>query len=155
AYLNFVGERAARPSDDEVKAYYEANPQLFKERRIYTLRELAVEAEPAQLSTLQALLPKAKNFQEIIDYLKAQKIAGRINQNSTAAESLPLSLLEPISKLGVGQSLFVPAPRGARVLTLLQTQSAPVGEEQARPAIEQFLLNDRRRKLVEQDLKTI
>jgi hypothetical protein len=30
-----------------------------------------------------------------------------------------------------------------------------VGEEQARPAIEQFLLNDRKRKLVEDDIKAM
>ena len=155
AYLNYVGERAQRPSDADVKAYYDGNPLLFKERRVYTLRELAVEANEARLSELQALLPKAKSFQEIIDYLKVHRIAGRINQNTTAAESLPLTLLEPLAKLSVGQSLFVPAPGGARILTVLQLQSAPVGEDQARPAIEQFLLNDRRRKLVEQDLKTI
>lgn len=155
AYLNYVGERAARPSDAEVDAYYKANPQLFSRRQIYTLRELALEADPAPLAELQALLPKAKSYQEITDFLKAHKIAGRISQNATPAESLPLTLLEPIGKLTVGQSLYVPAPHGARIVTLLQSQAAPVSEEQARPAIELFLLNERKRKLVEQDLETI
>ena len=36
---------------------------------------------------------------------------------------------------------------------LAGSRSQPVTEEQARPAIEQFLLNERKRKLVEDELK--
>jgi hypothetical protein len=39
------------------------------------------------------------------------------------------------------------------VVVLAGSRSQPVAEEQARPAIEQFLLNDRKRKLIEDDVK--
>ena len=41
------------------------------------------------------------------------------------------------------------------VVVLAGSRSQPVGEEQARPAIEQFLLNDRKRKLIEDDVKAM
>jgi hypothetical protein len=40
-------------------------------------------------------------------------------------------------------------------VVLAGSRMQPVSEEQARPAIEQFLLNERRRKLVEDDVKAM
>jgi EpsD family peptidyl-prolyl cis-trans isomerase len=156
AYLHHVSEKSTRPpTEAEIKAYYDGKPLLFKERRIYNLRELAVEGDAVLMADLQALLPKAKNYQEITDFLRARKVAARIRQDNTAAENLPLALLDSVAKLAVGQSLFVPAPNGARVLTLVQSQPAPATEDQARSAIEQYLLNERKRAAVEQDLNSI
>ena len=42
-----------------------------------------------------------------------------------------------------------------QVVVLAGSRSQPVSEEQARPAIEQFLLNERKRKLVEEDMKAM
>jgi hypothetical protein len=50
---------------------------------------------------------------------------------------------------------MVPTPSGVQVVVLAGSRSQPVTEEQARPAIEQYLLNDRRRKLVEEDMKSL
>jgi hypothetical protein len=44
---------------------------------------------------------------------------------------------------------------GAQVIVLAGSREQPVSEEQARPAIEQFLLNERRRKLVEDEIKAL
>ena len=51
--------------------------------------------------------------------------------------------------------MVVPTPTGAQVVVLAGSRSQPVSEEQARPAIEQYLLNERKRKLVEDDLKAM
>lgn len=141
AYLAHVSEKAKAPTDAEIKAYYDSKPLLFKDRRVYNLRELAVEGDAAVLAELKAMLPKAKNYQEITDFLRSRKLAAKIRQDAIAPENLPLALVDSVAKLGVGQSLFVPAPNGARVLTLVQSNPAPASEIQARAAIEQYLLN--------------
>jgi hypothetical protein len=48
-----------------------------------------------------------------------------------------------------------PGPTGVQVLVVAGSRSEPVTEEQARPAIEQFLSNDRKRKLIEEDIKAM
>ena len=48
-----------------------------------------------------------------------------------------------------------PTANGVQVLVMVGSRSQPVNEEQARPAIEQFLLNERKRKAVEDDLKVM
>src|SRR5437868_1418263 len=39
AYLEKIGAGAPKPSPEEIKAYYDSNPALFKERRVYNLQE--------------------------------------------------------------------------------------------------------------------
>ena len=45
-------------------------------------------------------------------------------------------------------------PGGARVLTVLSTELAPIPRDQARPAIQAFLTNERKRQAVHEALKT-
>lgn len=155
AYVGKVGEAVSKPTPEEIRAYYDSKPALFAQRRIYTLQEVLVEADAAQVAALQERLAGFKSLQELGDYLRQQKLPARSSQNTTAAEALPMHLLERFATLKEGQTTFTPVPRGVRLVTVLQTRDAPVTEEQARPAIEQFLLNERKRRAVEQDMKSI
>lgn len=155
AYLAKVGEGVAKPAADEIKAYYDSKPALFRDRRIYSLQELVVEGSAEQIAALQEAMGKAKSLQEVIEHVRAQKLSTRASQNTVSAENLPLALLDRFAAMKDGQTVLLPMPGGARLLTLVQSRNAPVTEEQARPAIEQFLMVDRRRKAVEEDLRTI
>jgi EpsD family peptidyl-prolyl cis-trans isomerase len=155
AYLEKVGEGAAKPTPEEIHKYYEDKPALFKDRRIYNLQEIAIEAKPEQVAELREKLEGAKNINEFVDYLKANdyKFAG--NQAVRAAEQLPLQSLDAIARMKDGQAMVNPVPGGVQVIVLAGSRSQPVSEEQAKPAIEQFLLNERKRKLVEDDIKSL
>ena len=56
---------------------------------------------------------------------------------------------------GLSSLRVQPAANGMQVVVLAGSRSQPVTEEQSRPAIEQFLLNERKRKLVEDDIKAL
>jgi EpsD family peptidyl-prolyl cis-trans isomerase len=155
AYLERVGEGAAKPTAEEIKKYYDDNPALFRERRIYNFQELAVEARPEQVETLRAKLAEAKNLNEFVEYLKANDFRFGGSQAVRAAEQLPLQNLKAFASMKDGQAMVVPTTTGAQVVVLAGSRSQPVGEEQARPAIEQFIANDRKRKLVEEDIKAL
>lgn len=155
AYLNKIGEAVSRPTPEEIKAYYDGKPALFGQRRIYTLQELQVDGDKAQIAALQEAMRQAKSMQDLANYIKSNKLESRATQNTTPAEAVPLALLERFSALKEGQTVFSATPNGARLVTLMQARSAPISEEQARPAIEQYLMNERRRKAVEQELKAM
>ena len=155
AYADKIGTGAAKPTAEEIKAYYDANPALFKERRIYSLQELAIEAKPEQIDDLKAKLAAAKDVPAFVEYLKANNIRFIGNQAVRPAEQLPLASLTTISKMKDGQAIFNTAPQGAVVVILAGSRSQPVDEARAKPAIEQFLLNERKRKVVEDDLKAL
>ncbi len=155
AYVEKVGEAAPKPTAEEIKKYYDDKPELFRERRVYSIQEIAVEARPDQVQDLRAKLADAKSINEFVDYLKAAGLRFSGNQAVRAAEQLPFGTLEAMAKMNDGQAMVVPSPTGATVIVLAGSRMQPATEEQSRPAIEQFLLNDRKRKLVEEDMKAL
>ena len=155
AYIEKTGEAAPKPSPDEIKKYYDEKPALFRERRVYSLQEIMIESKPEQMGELRELLGAAKNVNDFVEQLKAKDYRFNGNQAVRAAEQLPLNSLESFAKLKDGQAIINATPTGAQVLVLASSRDQPVSEEQARPAIEQYLLNERKRKLVEDDIKAL
>jgi len=155
AYVEKAGDAASKPTAAEVQKYYDEQPALFKDRRIYSLQEIAIEATPEQIPALKAKLEGAKNITEFIDYLKAGDFKYAGNQAVRAAEQLPLASLGTFSGMKDGQALLNASPTGAQVIVLAGSRSQPVSLEQATPAIEQFLLNERKRELIAKDMKAL
>ena len=155
AYIEKVGSGAPKPTPAEIKAYYDSKPALFSERKIYSFQELMIEADTDQITSLREALTAAKDVNAFVEYLKAKNYKFGGNQASRAAEQLPLSSLDEIAKMKNGQALFSVTPKGVQVTVLAGSRGQPVDEVRAQPAIEQFLLNERKRKLVEDDLKAL
>lgn len=155
AYAEKVGEAAPKPTPEEIKKYYDEKPALFRDRRVYSIQEIAIEATPAQVAELREKLAATNNINEFVEYLKAKELRFTGNQAVRAAEQLPLNSLDTFARMKDGQALVVPNANGAQVVVLAGSRSQPVTEEQARPAIEQYLLNERKRKLVEDDVKAL
>ncbi|KQV46934.1 peptidylprolyl isomerase [Pelomonas sp. Root1217] len=155
AYAERVGESVAKPSNEEIAKYYNDKPALFKDRRIYSLQELQIEAKPEQFEAIRAKLAAAKNLNEFAEYLKSADIRFNGNQAVRAAEQLPLAGLDAIAKMKDGDSVVSPSPNGLTVLFLVGSRSQPVDEARARPAIEAFLLNQRKAEVVQKDIKAL
>jgi EpsD family peptidyl-prolyl cis-trans isomerase len=155
AYLEKVGEAATKPTPEDIKQYYDSKPALFSQRRIYSIQEISIEAKPDQVALLRERLAASKNINEFVEFLKSNEFRFSGNQAVRAAEQLPLQSLDTFAKMQDGQAMLAPAANGVQVVVLAGSRSQPVTEEQARPAIEQFILNERKRKLIEDDVKAM
>ena len=155
AYLEKIAEGAPKPTAQEVAAYYEAHPALFKDRRIYSLQEVVIEAPADQIEGLKKALASSKTFVDFVNYLKANNIRFAGNEAVRGAEQLPLTSVDQFAKMKDGQAIFNVRPNGAQVINLAASRSQPVTLEQATPAIEQFLRNERKRKLLADDMQAL
>lgn len=155
AYVDRISAGAEKPSAEAVAQYYADKPALFKERRIYSLQEIGIEAKPEQMAELRAKLQGAATLNDFVEYLRAGGYRFAGNQAVRPAEQIPLGLLDQLAKVKDGQSVLVATPNGAQVIVVAGSKSEPVALEKARPAIEQYLLNDAKRKLVEADIKAM
>jgi EpsD family peptidyl-prolyl cis-trans isomerase len=155
AYLDRIAEGAAKPSPKELQIYFDENPMLFKQRRIYTFQELSVKVSDEQKAGIETQLAALKSPADLEAYLKAQQIPTRSERTTAAAENVPLPVLQRVATLKPGQGLIVPANGGIRILLLVSAQDSPVTEEQARPAINAFLMNQRKRQVVENELASL
>ena len=64
--------RPSKPTPEDVAKYYDANPALFKERRIYSLQEIAIEAKPEQVAQLRSeAVERPRTSTNSSSYLKA------------------------------------------------------------------------------------
>ncbi|MEH0167522.1 EpsD family peptidyl-prolyl cis-trans isomerase [Paucibacter sp. JuS9] len=155
AYADHIGQKVTKPTDAEIAKYYAEKPALFGERRIYNLQELTIEASPEQLTALRARLATAKTLTEFIEFMRSQQVRFNASQAVRAAEQLPMGVLDAVARLKDGQSLVVPNANGMQVLYLQGSRSNPVDETRARPAIEQFLSNQRKAELAAKELKAL
>jgi EpsD family peptidyl-prolyl cis-trans isomerase len=155
AYAERVAEAAAKPGADEVARYYADKPALFSERRIYSLQEISVEARPEQVEALRGRLAGGLGVGALVEYLKANDLRFTVSEAVRAAEQLPLGSVDAFARMKDGESVLTVTPTGVQVLVLVASRSEPVDEARARPAIEQFLLNEGRRKRVEDDIRAL
>lgn len=155
AYLDRVGSGVSRPTAEEVKKYYDANPALFSERRVYNLEELNIEAKPEQVDVLRAALQEAKDVGAFVAVLKDQGFKFSQRQALTPAERLPLDRVAAFASMKDGQASFTVLPGGVQVMVVVDSRLQPVTEDQARLLIEQFLVNERRQKAIQDDLAAL
>ena len=155
AYADRVAEAAAAPTPEDIKAYYDSKPALFSKRRIYGLQEFNIEANAEQKAALQAKIPTLRSAEELAGALKAAGIRFAGRNVSQAPENIPMGFLDQLAKLNEGQWVVVATPTGLNAALLASAKPAPVTEEAAKKAIEQFLLTDRKRKLVADGIKAL
>jgi len=155
AYAEKLAESAAVPTDQDVKQYYNAHPELFAQRRVYSLVETAVEATPAQQQSLKPQVDAAKGADDVAALLRSAGLRFGTRQLTQGADALPMQAAAPMLNLREGQSHMVGGPLGARILTVVSVKPAPLAESEAKTAIQQYLLVDRKRQVVDQQIKQL
>ncbi|MFN3595299.1 MAG: EpsD family peptidyl-prolyl cis-trans isomerase, partial [Thiobacillaceae bacterium] len=146
---------AAKPTEAEIKEYFDKHPELFSERRIYRLQELSVQVTPENAAQVQEKLASVRNLNEFVEWLRANNIPARGAQSVKAAEQLPLELLPRLHALKDGQAITLSGNNVLNILYLAGSQTQPVTLQQAAPVIERYLLNAKKRELAEQALKRL
>lgn len=155
AYVERVMGNAAKPDPAEVKKFYDAHPELFSERRVYRLQEVAMQVAGPELEALKQALPPMKTLQEVVAYAKEKNIRATANSSVRAAEQLPMEFAARVSKLKDGEIVAVPGPGGIAIVQIVASQSQPLNEQQGTPFIEQFLQNKSRMEIAKNELKTL
>ena len=155
AYVSRIADGAGKPADKDIQAYFDDNPALFSQRRIYTFQELTVDAPAARIKEMEGQLTQLKSAPEIADYLKTKQIPVHSTQTTLPAENVPQALLVRVSQLKVGQGVIVSNGDGLRILMLLAAHDSPVAEEKARPAIATYLGTQNKRQVIQRELASL
>ena len=155
AYLERAASSVAKPSKEEVRAFYNENPALFAERRIYRVRELAASAPAEMIDVLRAVSARAKELEEVEAWLRARNARFSATTYTQPAEQLPLAFLPQLSRMKPGEIAVFATPLGASVIQLIHAEEAPLGAGEAVALIEQFLAGRRRLEFAEAEVKRL
>ena len=152
SYLEHLAAAQPKPTDDEVKKYYAAHPELFAQRRIFNLEEIAVTPKEGLGAKLREYMAKGRSMPEIAAWLKSQGAAYAENRGVRAAEQIPLHLLPDLQGMKDGQIRLVEAGGRLHVFRIVATQAAPVDEPTAAARIQQFLFNQRLNQIIAKEM---
>jgi EpsD family peptidyl-prolyl cis-trans isomerase len=156
AYFEQIAEAQASPAPEEVRKYYLAHPELFAQRRLYTLEEIAIAGKPDIAVALQERVAKGESMQQIVDWLKAREVRHAVNRGARAAEQIPLEMLPRLQAMKDGEmQLIESGGDGAVVIRVAATQAAPIDEASAAPLIREFLLKRRSGDAVAAEMKRL
>lgn len=154
-YLKKLTANQAKPTDAEIADYYAKHPELFADRRVYRLQEINIQVTPANADAVKTQLAQTKNLNDLVQWLKAQNIPARVSQSAKAAEQLPLEILKRLHEMKDGQAMTLAGPHSLNVLIVAGSQAQPLTQEQAKPMIERFIANGKKRDAAEAELKQL
>jgi EpsD family peptidyl-prolyl cis-trans isomerase len=155
AFVEQLASALSRPSTEDARAYYNEHPQLFSERRIYTIQEIVIPDGASETRALRELLAAGKPMEEIAIWLKGKGIKFSGGSATRTAEQIPLELLGRVHALKDGQGLLLENGPSVTVMRVAASQSSPVAETAALPRISQFLGNQRAAQAAERELKEL
>lgn len=155
AYMEKKLGLATTPTAAEVTAFYNQHPELFAQRKLYRIQEVAIKAPPSEYEAIRAQLAAAKSLNDFATWLKSKNYPVNGTQEVKAAEQLPAPLLAKLKDMPDGQATVVPTPEGLIILVLAGSQPQPVTEAQAKPAIERLVQAKKRQDAAKQELERL
>jgi EpsD family peptidyl-prolyl cis-trans isomerase len=145
--------RHTRADASEVKAFYLDHPELFEQRRIFRVFELAVILPPRHIGVLKERAKRARGLHEIAEWLKSQELAFNVGGVTKPSEQIGSELLTSLTQMKDGEIQVIEVQGGASVLQLVQSEAAPLTLETAAPMIEELLRARKREEIAAQESK--
>ena len=155
SYVEQAAQSVPAPTDQAMHAYYDANPDLFSNRRIYTMQEYLAKVPEAQIPALRAMVEGGRPTAEVEAWFKTNSLPFRGQQSTHPAEQIPLNALKTLAAVQDGHGLVASARDQVHVTYITASTSAPVAFDKARQAIGQYLSIESRRKATEGNLAAL
>ncbi|MEY4882689.1 MAG: peptidyl-prolyl cis-trans isomerase, EpsD family [Pseudomonadota bacterium] len=143
AVFDQIAASQPKPTDDEAKKYYAEHPELFAQRRLFSLQEIALRKTTKDIELVRDKVATAKSMDEISAWLKDKGIEFTLNGGTRAAEQIPLEVLPKLHLFKDGQTGLLEGKDAFFITRLVASRSAPIEEAQALPRIKVFLYNQR------------
>jgi EpsD family peptidyl-prolyl cis-trans isomerase len=156
AYAENKFKNLAKPSDEEIAAYFSKHPELFSQRKLFRIQELDLEAGHERLAEIEAQLKQSRSLGEFAAWLKQQGIHGNSAVAVKASDQLSPEPLSRLLQMKDGQVSIQKGRNGHVLVHMLQaSQLQPLTLEQARAAIERVLIAEKRKQTLDGEVKKL
>ncbi len=155
AYIQQLTGALPKPTEEEAKQYFDLHPQLFAERRVFSVQELVAPVTSGVADQLRTFATTGKPIEEVAAWLKEKEIQFTAGSATRGSEQIPLDLLPKVYALKDGQSTVWDIPQGITFIRVLASQAAPVSQTTATPRIQQFLANQRASEAITANIKQL
>src|SRR5450830_1103111 len=155
AYITKLVTTSSNVSDADIKEYFDGNPALFSQRKVYGLQDITIQKQDALKLSLDEELPKLKSYISVIDWFKSHNVNYLTDNYVRPAEQISLDVLKKLQVLNPGDSVVIDLQDNTHIIFLSTVQLAPVDIKTAGPSIKRFLINTRAKELVLAKMKDL
>ena len=141
AALDQIIADAPKVGEEEAKRYYNDNPALFAERRIYTLQEWVFKKPMASADKIRAQLASSNRADAMAAWLKDKKLEFSNSSRTLAAEEIPAATLSKLQTYKDGQIGLFESHSAYTLIQVLSARAQPLSMPRALPAITALLEN--------------
>lgn len=152
AYVSKLVATKVKPGNQEVKTYFETHPELFTQRRVYNLQDIAIAPGANLPEDLAAQVEKSKGMQDVAEWLKAGGVKFGASSYSKPAEQIATDALAVLKNLKGGEIVPLTMDGNVHVVKLIGAVPAPMDFNQAKPLILSYLTNTQGQQLIKQEL---
>jgi EpsD family peptidyl-prolyl cis-trans isomerase len=156
AYRQLIAEAQPRPTRQEVAQFYREHPELFAQRRIYSLEQITLTGGRELGAALHERAARGESLEAIARWLEPTQAPFTIHRSTRAAEELPLEVLPRLQAMKEGEVHVMNAGAdGFVVLRVATARAAPLDEAASAPLIEKFLLARRSSEALASEMKRL
>ena len=155
AYSEQVASNVPKPTEAQISKFYDDNPALFSKRRIYSMQEIGLQLAPERFDQVREHLESMNDLQQLLPWLREQKIPFALSASAKAAEQFPPELAKQLSQLNQGGVTLVRTPAGAVLIIIAGVQDEPIDRAKAKPAIELFLMRQAQAEALKNELQRL
>lgn len=144
----------AKPTQTEVESYFQQNPALFTNRKLFEMRQVVIAARDFS-DEVKRTVDTAKTVDDVTAWLDGQKIQYVKGAASRTTADLPQAVVANIDVLSKGKPFVVKDPERVTISSLFHQKDIPVALADATPQIEQFLVNRKSREAITAELSRL
>ena len=135
--------------------FYKKHPELFEQRRMFQVTTFSVKAGDVT-DDLRSALTSLQTPEEIGKVLTARGVSHDTQSLTRGTEQLPFEDLPRFTVAKVGDLIFMQPHESRMAIMLIQgVHESPIGVDRAQPIIQQYLVNTRNARALEEHLKQV
>ncbi|MGD0959932.1 MAG: EpsD family peptidyl-prolyl cis-trans isomerase [Methylomonas sp.] len=154
-WMQKIAKNAAKPTANEIEAYYTDHPDLFSQHKTFKIKEILINKIEGKQTALNDALDSSKKLDELLKKLDDNKIPYQAKQIIQGAENLPMEQLPTLAGLKDGQFITFDKSSAVLVLGVLSFTVENVDLAKATPVIEKYLTTKLHKELVEKAVKDL
>ena len=145
AYQDQVMAKVNQPDTETIERYYDAHPELFAHRKLYTLVETMISGEAEALKGLATRAESLGSLDALRNAVLSAGLRQEVRTHTLLAEDVPLEVLPKLVYLKDGQSIVLRKPEGLDILTVTHSEERPLNRSEASQRIMVVIMGEARR----------
>jgi len=153
AYLSKRLQKNISIPESEIKQYFEENPYIFAERKLFDYTLLRVKATEEEKALFTKQIESLSDFEVFKNLLDETEVAYKESRELVSSEKMLKPLLEPMYALKINDIGFLTLADGLIVVQLNDAVNKSVSLAEAKPMIEKFLQNKKQQETLKSIVK--